>query len=202
MDNIAKVKTEDTSVNRGGRPRNRELQERLTQTAIAVIAESGFSGLTVDAICARAGVHKTTFYRRWANADEAGIEALRTHYRDAAFEDTGDLPADLVRYLARQVELNSDPLGGACKKFFLAEASVRPKLATALSEITLNLRATNIQRLSGALQRQGSTRHLDAEVILITLTGVAFNLTSIGWSLTADQISALIAALLRPAPIA
>ena len=61
------------------------------------LGDHGFDGLTVEAVAARAGVHRTTVYRRWGD-----IGGLLTDVFDAAGgddwlpPDTGSLEADLA----------------------------------------------------------------------------------------------------------
>jgi AcrR family transcriptional regulator len=48
----------------------------MLDAATELLAEHGYSGLTVEAVAARAGVAKTTVYRRWAGKDELLVDAL------------------------------------------------------------------------------------------------------------------------------
>ncbi len=73
--------------------------------ALQEFAEHGYAGLTVEAVAARAGVNKTTVYRRWPSKAEllaAAFVALRDEEPEAP--DTGSLRDDLLQLL-RQVAL-------------------------------------------------------------------------------------------------
>lgn len=85
----------------GGRTaRNREAVRDAT---LAELAEHGYAGLTVEAVAARSGVHKTTVYRRWGGVDGLVVDALALADEDDwAPPDTGSLDDDL-RALAREV---------------------------------------------------------------------------------------------------
>lgn len=48
-----------------GRPRREGADEEILGVARALLAERGYRDLTVDEIAERAGVAKTTIYRRW-----------------------------------------------------------------------------------------------------------------------------------------
>src|SRR5215212_11839374 len=48
-----------------GRPRREGADEEILDVARAMLRESGDRTLTVDAVADRAGVAKTTVYRRW-----------------------------------------------------------------------------------------------------------------------------------------
>jgi AcrR family transcriptional regulator len=68
--------------------------------ALEEFAERGYAGLSVEAVAARAGVNKTTVYRRWPAKVDL-VEAALTSLRDADPEppDTGSLRGDLVPML-------------------------------------------------------------------------------------------------------
>jgi AcrR family transcriptional regulator len=87
------------------RPGGRTARTRaaVLQAALSELIENGYPGLTVERIAARAGVAKTTIYRRWGGL--AGLLAdLMAQYaeREIPVPDTGHFDADL-RALAREI---------------------------------------------------------------------------------------------------
>ncbi|MGZ5440583.1 MAG: helix-turn-helix domain-containing protein [Thermoanaerobaculia bacterium] len=48
-----------------GRPRREGADEEILAVARNVLSEGGYGALTIDAVAERAGVAKTTVYRRW-----------------------------------------------------------------------------------------------------------------------------------------
>jgi AcrR family transcriptional regulator len=65
-----------------------------------VLADKGYDGLSFDEVAARAGVHKTTLYRRWTTKADLILDAL--HARSdlvVRLRDTGNLEPDLVAFL-------------------------------------------------------------------------------------------------------
>lgn len=66
---------------------------RIFDIAAALISERGFDNVTVDQICAQAGVAKGGFYHHFASKDEIVIETYRQI--DGAFNEAlGQLPED------------------------------------------------------------------------------------------------------------
>jgi AcrR family transcriptional regulator len=61
---------------RPGRPRSTAADQAILDATVDLLAELGFLALTVEAVAARAGVAKTTLYRRWPNKDELVMDAL------------------------------------------------------------------------------------------------------------------------------
>jgi AcrR family transcriptional regulator len=71
-----------------------------------LLAEDGYEALRVEAVAARAGVHKTTVYRRWPTKAVLVADAARERSRQMVpVPDTGSFAAD-VRALARAIAAN------------------------------------------------------------------------------------------------
>jgi AcrR family transcriptional regulator len=77
--------------------RTSQIRVRVLDAVRAELAEHGYDGLTVEAVAARAGVHRTTVYRRWGD-----IGGLLADVLDSAGgddwqpPDTGSLLGDLT----------------------------------------------------------------------------------------------------------
>jgi AcrR family transcriptional regulator len=71
---------------------------------LALLDEQGYSGLSVEAVAARAGVGKTTIYRRWPSKQELVVEAIREIGVPDVPEDTGSLAGDLMAFQRGQLE--------------------------------------------------------------------------------------------------
>ena len=70
---------------------------------LAELAVTGYGGLSVDAVALRAGVHKTTLYRRWGSKEHLVVDAVRTFAADSVIApDTGTVDEDL-RLWARSI---------------------------------------------------------------------------------------------------
>jgi AcrR family transcriptional regulator len=87
------------------RPGGRTARNRATVFAATVVelGRSGFAELSLDAVAARAGVHKTTIYRRWRSKAELVAAALTDLAKQQLdVQDTGNIDRD-ARALARSV---------------------------------------------------------------------------------------------------
>ncbi|MGN6326651.1 TetR/AcrR family transcriptional regulator [Pseudolysinimonas sp.] len=85
---------------RPGRKRDASRDPAILDAAIEVLAETGYEGMTIDLVAARAKAGKATVYRRWASKNELVLEAvacLKTAGLDPdSLPDTGTLRGDLV----------------------------------------------------------------------------------------------------------
>ena len=61
---------------RKGRPRDERIDHEITSAALAVLAEQGFDRFSVEEVAQRAGVAKSTLYRRFPARTELIVAAL------------------------------------------------------------------------------------------------------------------------------
>lgn len=67
---------------------------------VALLGEQGYERVEIPAIAARAGVNKTSIYRRWPNKAELVLDAALARMRsDVPLPDTGSLEGDLTQLL-------------------------------------------------------------------------------------------------------
>jgi AcrR family transcriptional regulator len=60
-----------------GRPRSEKAEKAIIEATLDLIGEGmGVSELSIEAIASRAGVGKTTIYRRWSNKEDLVVDAL------------------------------------------------------------------------------------------------------------------------------
>jgi AcrR family transcriptional regulator len=79
-----------------GRPRSAQAHKAILNSTLELLAEEGFQGLSIEEVAARAGVGKTTIYRRWSSKEELVIDAINAVQVDLSMVDTGNFRNDLV----------------------------------------------------------------------------------------------------------
>lgn len=84
----------------GGRSA-RVLRDVLS-AALEIFAEHGYAALSIESVALRAGVNKTTVYRRWPSKPELlGAALLSLRESEEAVPDTGSLREDLFQIVSR-----------------------------------------------------------------------------------------------------
>lgn len=97
-----------------GRPRCPLTHQNILQATRELVDEIGFANLTIEGIALRAGVGKTTIYRRWPNKSSIVLDAFfEDKPATCSFADTGNVRQDIRRQLRKLVKELSGPTG--CK---------------------------------------------------------------------------------------
>lgn len=153
-----------------GRPRQVDLDERIKRSAVAVLDECGFAGLSVSRVCQKAGIPRPTFYRRWPSAIAALVEAFNDRFDDALLTDNGDVQADLLDFAIRVRDRYDDPVISTCLPAIYEARRMAPELIAPIMEAQRARRKANVATLAGALAAQCIRPMLDPFEILFVLT--------------------------------
>jgi len=180
-----------------GRPRQSELDARIKESAVSLLGELGFAGLSVNRICQRAGVPRPTFYRRWPSGVAALVEAFNDRFEDALLADTGDVRADLLIFSIGIRNRYADPVVSVCLPAIYEARRVTPELVRPIGEAQRDRRKLNIGTLASALSEQGLHPVLSSYDIIFTLTAAIDQGYLIDRPVTDDFIARLVDALLR-----
>ncbi|GAA4087476.1 TetR/AcrR family transcriptional regulator [Streptomyces shaanxiensis] len=84
-----------TSGTRAGRPRSAAAATAILAATREALVEVGWSGLTLGDVATRAGVAKTTLYRRWSGKNELVVDAVAELFDELELPDRGSLAADI-----------------------------------------------------------------------------------------------------------
>ena len=83
-----------------GRKRDLSRDPEILAAALEVLAETGYTGMTIDMVAARAKAGKATIYRRWPSKAELVIDAVACMKKNDgtadSLPDTGTLRGDLI----------------------------------------------------------------------------------------------------------
>ncbi|GAB2826840.1 TetR/AcrR family transcriptional regulator [Streptomyces chlorus] len=98
-----------TTAGRPGRPRSAAADAAILAATREALVELGWSGLTLGDVASRAGVAKTTLYRRWAGKNELVVDAVAELFDELELPDRGSLAADIEGVVLQFAALLSRP---------------------------------------------------------------------------------------------
>lgn len=88
------------------RPRDLDVDRMIREATAALLAKGGYAQLTVERVAARAGVAKTTIYRRWPSKAELVFGTMVHPDELGPAPDTGRFRTDLatvLEFIARDI---------------------------------------------------------------------------------------------------
>jgi AcrR family transcriptional regulator len=116
-------KSHRSHMGRTGRPRSAEADRAILDATRAALVELGWGKLTMGDVAARAGVAKTTLYRRWANKSELVVDAVAVLFDELELPDRGGLRADVEGVVLRFAALLERPETRTALMAVVAEAT-------------------------------------------------------------------------------
>ncbi|GGY34184.1 transcriptional regulator [Streptomyces omiyaensis] len=123
---------------RAGRPRSTEADEAILEATRAALVELGWSKLTMGDVATRAGVAKTTLYRRWGNKNELVVDAVAVLFDELELPDLGSLQADIEHVVLQFAALLERPETKTALMAVVAEstrdAPLRERIRTSIVE--------------------------------------------------------------------
>jgi AcrR family transcriptional regulator len=122
----------ETALRRSGRPRSARAEREILQAALELLAEGGVGRLTVEGVAARAGVAKTTVYRRYRSKYDLGLAVLIDLVDEmGAVPDVGDARRELLVFVEGAVRVLSGTLMGRIMQGLVSDLAADPGLAKA-----------------------------------------------------------------------
>ncbi|WP_106187986.1 TetR/AcrR family transcriptional regulator [Umezawaea tangerina] len=114
--------------------RSARVRDAVLTAVYEELAEVGYPRLTVDNVANRAGVHKTTVYRRWGSVDVILVDALHRTTADGwRAPDTGTVEGDLVAVTTEIARTFGEAHERAIPSALVAAAFQSPLAAEAMS---------------------------------------------------------------------
>lgn len=110
------------------RPRSADADRAILDATRAGLVELGWPKLTMGEVAARAGVAKTTLYRRWNGKSALVIEAVAAVFDDLQLPDCGCLQADVSAVVRSFAALLERPETGTALMAVIAESTRDPAL--------------------------------------------------------------------------
>jgi AcrR family transcriptional regulator len=173
------------------------VEAAVFEAVLGLLANDGYGAITVTTLAERAGVSKTTIYRRWPSKAAMVAAAVSSLYLDRVeVPDTGSLSEDLVALLSESYRLMADGNGRVLERL-VRESGQNPELAEVVSTILYARRRLYATPLNRALARGELSPEVDQELLLDLLLGpLWFRLLLSGAPITLDAARSVVDAVL------
>jgi AcrR family transcriptional regulator len=157
-----------------GRPRSADINDRILRETLDVVSEKGFSGVTINEICVRAGVSRATFYRRFPNPSAAVAEAINAAFEFHELPRNSDPVEYLLEFALAMERTYSDGHVTPAIGFMIGEINAKPDVFERVQQGVRERRAhvRHAVEAMGALDDQTGPP-LDLDVVLVILSGLA-----------------------------
>jgi AcrR family transcriptional regulator len=141
-----------------------------------LLAEGGVHRLTVEGVAARAGVAKTTIYRRYSGKRELALAVLIDMVETvAAVPDLGETRRELLAFVDATVDVLGKTLMGRVMQGLVSELAADPQLARAFRDRVVTLRVAEVRRLVALGIERGELRpDVDVELAHELLFGPVY----------------------------
>ncbi|MEM7724870.1 MAG: TetR/AcrR family transcriptional regulator [Cyanobacteria bacterium P01_A01_bin.45] len=112
-----------------GRPRSAESHQAILKATLELLGEVGFESMSIEAISSRAGVGKSTIYRRYKSKEELVADAIESIRQDVVIPNTGNLESDLDELIENAAQITVTPLGRKTVAMIMSSASSNSQFA-------------------------------------------------------------------------
>ena len=161
-----------------GRKRDHTRDADIMDAALAVLAEVGYEGMTIDMVAARAKAGKATLYRRWASKELLVIDAIacmkQLDVDPANLPDTGTLRGDFIAMMKPKAVHDGDQKMRVMAAL-MSMIARDPELAKTAHAVIMEPRA-RVNRLF--LQRAVDRGEIAADTDIETISQVAQSMTA------------------------
>jgi AcrR family transcriptional regulator len=157
-------------LSRPGRPRDPGVEARILKVTLRLLAEWGYTRMTLDDIAAQANASKSTVYRRWSGKADLATAAVRTLQLKERDVNTGTTAGDLTGILQNFRRSLLRPNGMSLIGAVLAEEKHSPELLALFRERLVAPRRRMLLQVLERARARGELRHdadLEASVNLL-----------------------------------
>ncbi|MET0386789.1 MAG: TetR/AcrR family transcriptional regulator [Polyangiales bacterium] len=156
----------------GRRAQEREREDKILRAALEELAQSDYGGMTIEGVAARAGVNKTTVYRKWetkAALIRAALYLVVDRFKVPP--TSGDLRADLLGMAQRARDFLLSHEGQCLMRVRILETP-EPELAAIAAELNENNSREFATVFAAATARGELPARVDARLLTDLMWGV------------------------------
>lgn len=165
--------SESATARPAGRPRSEKAEKAILEATLDLIGDGmGVSELSIEAIAARAGVGKTTIYRRWSNKEDLVVDALATLKSPVPPLAGESVREDLIVLLEAMRTEAGQQRTKCIMNIAMSESDRYPALFARFRKIALEPRRAAMRAVIERGVASGELRSdLDVEIAMATVAG-------------------------------
>lgn len=168
------MKADPSSVDKAqtsGRPRDPRIDAAILRATADLLAEIGYSNLTMAAVAERAGTTKTALYRRWSSKAELVHEAAFPAAPTALSAPAGNIAGDVRAMIAATRDVFTSPVVRAALPGLIADMAVDPGLNARVMHRFTGVFAAVRTRLADAVERGEVHADVDPDRLIEVIGG-------------------------------
>ncbi|HVM15567.1 MAG TPA: TetR/AcrR family transcriptional regulator [Egibacteraceae bacterium] len=155
--------------------RSARVRAAVLSAFLDALVESGYSQVSFETLASRAGVHKTTLYRRWGTRENLLLDAaLHSAAEAVPVPDTGVLHTDLHELVAAIAANLRSPPAEAMLRAVVSEAMARPTVANAARRFWQARFAGAREIVARAIDRGEVAPTVDPDLVIEMLIGPVY----------------------------
>jgi AcrR family transcriptional regulator len=155
-----------------GRPRSEEARLAILRSTLKLLAEKGFSELTIESVAAHAGVGKATVYRWWPDKAALITDAFAcSTKRNLHFPDTGSVRTDMSQQMHQLIKVFRSRRGRIVSAILAAGQSDRGVIAAFRERFMMPRRQEAYATLRRGISRGQLKKNVDMDLLLDSLYG-------------------------------
>jgi len=148
-------------------PRGKRTEATILEATRELLIEVGVRGLTVEGVAARAGVAKTTVYRRWRSKEELALAVLLEMVNTIVpVPDLGNIRDELIAFVDAGVRVLGASLMGRVMKGLVSDFASNEELGEAFRGQIVSLRLGEVRRVIERAIDRGQVRP-DVDPVLV-----------------------------------
>lgn len=190
-----------SSDNGPGRPRDEAKREAILAATAEILDLSGYHGLTVEGVAARARVGKSTIYRWWRGKEELAVDALSHQIEVATYPDMGSTEADLRQLIEQAITRTTKTPAGSVVPVLGAQGVIDSETSDTMRDRYLSPRRRAALEVIERCGARGDLRSdMEPNLILDVLFGATvYRALVSGLKLDDRYVSRLVALFMAPA---
>lgn len=155
-----------------GRPRSEQARLAILRSTLKLLADKGFSDLTIESVAEHAGVGKATVYRWWPDKAALIADAFAcSTKRNLHFPDTGSVRTDMSQQMRQLIKVFRSRRGRIVSAILAAGQTDRNVIAAFRERFMMPRRREAYATLRRGIQRGQLRKNIDMDLLLDSLYG-------------------------------